>query len=223
VKMKFVLDFTQRTVRLHGGVKVSMLIPKQQCNSITAAMDTISGIRYFIANGSGFTYLSQMFSLCKTLGKNEFICLPLSYVFHEAYDKEFPNERRVSRITLSNYCTTQLDIRDRLTAMKTSVYRETVVTRSGEVSGRDTSSWKRRRRVTAKQHSGTLFISANKDLFQDMELSCERLAEYGNHTEENQYPPHCHYDMEENTSKSPGFRLIYFHYEDKNEEEYRTI
>jgi len=69
--------------------------------------------------------------------------------------------------------------------------------------------WVVNRRQTVKEHSGKIIISGNRDAVEALTISCLNLTKSGNDPELNQW--HIHHDWKENTSKSLGITLCYWH------------
>lgn len=207
--MKFKTD----TVFLHGGRKSHILKPLNVNHDIIMVNDG-KGFYYMIGNGSGYSFLSEVFYAAMTLNENEFIYLKFDFHHENAYNF-WGIERRYVGIILFNYCTTQIKSKDILLSLRANVVESKTIEKSVQPVREYIDRWATNKRLTVKEHSSQIIISTNKDGFEDLTISCLRLAEYGNDIEYNDYPPHMHHDWTQNTSKSPGITLQYWQDDEK--------
>jgi hypothetical protein len=205
------MEFEKRLVLLHGHQEINVLTPTKLNQDVTVTTDGYGN--YFIqSNGTGYAYLSELFAHGISLQKNEILYLPLAFSHTSAYADNFPGlkENHYSGLVLFNYCTAQFSAKEILTSIKTKIYHQEVVSRTCEFSHEYVNRWKTRHRTTVKESGAFVIISTNSDGFTSFAQSCGILAEYGDDTQYNKYPPHSHHDWDENTSKSLGIILYYW-------------
>lgn len=166
-----------------------------------------------LSNGTGYALLSELFASAISLENNELIHLPLPFEYLETYKKDFPElENHCSGIVVFNYCTTRIDGRNISAALKSKAIKEAIITRNSQFSDDFPDRWKTHHRLTVKKKGSLLIMSGNSDIFTSLAQSCASLAEYGDDADYNKYPPHRHHDWDENTAKSVGITLYYWHH-----------
>jgi hypothetical protein len=195
---------------LHGGKKISLLTPIKLNINITITDDG-KGYYYMISNGTGYSFLTEVFALGISLQKNEILYLPFEFSNMNSYETDFPNkEKHYSGLILINYCTTQIAAKDIICSIKTKTYQNESIAKTCEFSSEPINRWKTRHRTTVKAIGSFIIISTNADGFSSFAQSCSNLAEYGDDSKNNEFPPHMHHDWDENTSKSLGITLYYW-------------
>lgn len=203
------MKFNKRTYTLHGGVKQHILVPRKSFNNIVAAHDN-KGFEVAVCNGSGYEILNKIFILAAKLKDNEMIYLPTIAGINE-YKKRFDNFTFYYGIYLTNYCTNRISPKEIAKTRSLKVYNEKVINTSINDTEKFIDHWKVNNRLTVKKYKKDMFISTNGDGFQDLANGARRMSKYGDDIECNDYSPHCHYDWSENTSKSVGITLYYWH------------
>jgi len=118
-----------------------------------------------------------------------------------------------SNIYLVNYCETQISPKDINKIANIKIFSNETIERSLDIKEEYIDSWKTNRRLTVKNHKKNMVISTNRDGFINLADGAKHLSDYGDDIEYNDYPPHFHYDWGENTSKSDGVILYYWHNE----------
>lgn len=208
--MEATIQLNKRTVTLHGGRTISVLTPCDSTTLITG-VDNQRGYYLILSNGTGYDFLSKLMALAGVLEKDEIIHLPFGLEPNEELKSIFPNGFYKDMV-LINYCAAQLKPKDIDTVLKAKRYREERVSRTCNVPEQwdETWCWKNRRKLTVKAHGKTLIMSTNKNMFVYMAMGCVGMAECGDDAVEN-LMPHEHYDWQENTAKSVGITLHYWH------------
>jgi len=206
------MGLIRKTVHLHGGRDIYILTPETIGREITA-IDDKKGYFYLMSNGTGYTLLLKLFALAISLRNNELIHFPLDFAYQNAYEKDFPElENHYAGIVLFNYCKTQIDGKDILFALKSKPAKTELINRDTLFFDEFPDRWKTRHRLTVKNRGKLLIMSGNGDIFTSMAQSCANLAEYGDDAEYNKHPPHMHHDWDENTAKSVGITMYYWHH-----------
>lgn len=202
------MTLLRKTIRLHTGREISVLTPAETRRDVAATEDR--GEYCIVANGTGFSLLARLFALAISLGNDELLYLPLSFACREAFQKAYPAVNTfLSGIVLFNYCTTQISVKDIVAALKNAPVKTETVFREPPAIGEYPSRWKRARRLTVKAHGPLLIISGNGDVFTAFAHTAINFASDGDTAERND--DHAHYDWDENTAKSPGVTLLYWH------------
>lgn len=203
------MNYTRKTVKLHGGQAVFVLIPKTVCTFITAS--EMKGHYFVFSNGTGYDVLKDVISSACILEENEIIYMPLNFGFMDAYLSDFTEpENHFKGLLFMNYSTSRFNAKDIITAIKTRKSQLDLVTRAHTFSRDWVENWKTSSRLTVRPAGTQLIFSANRDVFTGLAQSCERLSEYGDCRKYNQYPAHMHHDWNENTAKSVGITFYYW-------------
>lgn len=206
------MNLQRKTIYLPGKRQVYLLVPDTISDGITATDDN-KGYHYILSNGNGYSLLTKFFASAITLEDNEIAYLPLQFRYKKAYEKSFPElENHCSGIVIFNYTTTQISTKDITAVLKSKPVKEEPVFRTEDFSSEFPDHWKTQRRLTVKKHGRTLIISGNKDIFTSLAQSSDRLADYGDDAQFNDFPPHMHHDWDENTAHSVGITLYYWHH-----------
>lgn len=204
------MKLVRKTVCLYAGREIHILTPKITCDKITATDDKC-GYYYIFSNGTGYSLLANVFAAAISLENNELIYFPLNFAYRDAYEWDFPElDHHYSGIVLFNYCTAQIDGKDICTTLKCNTARKEPVTRSTNFSLEFPDPWKTRHRLTVKEHGKFLIISGNRHIFTLLAQSCKNLSQYGDNMAYNDW--HLHHDWGENTAKSLGITLHYWHH-----------
>lgn len=111
-----------------------------------------------------------------------------------------------------NYCETQLSAKQIIKFLLNENFAvEDAISRPVQKYNEYIDMWKTNRRLTVKLYKKTLFIYTNGDGFKSLSNGAFNMAENGDDVELNDYSPHYHFDWDENTSKSEGLTLYYWH------------
>lgn len=206
----------RESVLLPGGQQVFLLLPKHTSNAIAAPYNCRTEHQYILSNGTGYAFLMDFFALGNSLQKNEIAYLPLPLNYASAFEEAYPAPYDHSTgIVIFNYTTTQIGAKDIVTSLNHhSTGIETVYRHTFSPSAIP-ELWRTKNRLTVKRRGQTLIISGNGDIFALLAASCEDLASYGDDVKNNDYPPHSHHDRIDNTAKSLGMILYYWHHEEK--------
>lgn len=203
------MKIIKRRVLLTGEHELNILIPEKTCCDITATDNR--GYYYLLSNGTGYSLFTDVFALATSLGKNELIYIPLEFMHTGSYTNDFPGENHYKGLVIFNYITTKLKSKDIAGALKTKIFKEERLIRQTSYSEEYPNHWETRRRLTVKKMGKLLILSGEKLVFTSMAHDCARLSEYGDNSKYNECPPHMHYDGDENTAKSVGITLYYWH------------
>jgi len=201
----------KKTVTIHGGKKIHLLTPCKIDYNITAGHNN-KGFVIILGNGSGYHYLKECFLIAASLKENEILHIPICS--NESGYKEFIGDfTSNSNIYLVNYCEAQISPKGIDNVCNTKIFSNEIIERSLDIKEEYVDSWKTNRRLTVKNHKKNMIISTNRDGFINLADGAKHLSDYGDDVEYNDYPPHFHYDWGENTSKSDGVTLYYWHNE----------
>lgn len=204
------LDLMKKSVMLHGGKRIALLTPNQLNKSITI-FDDGKGYYVMLSNGTGYSFLSEIFALGISLQNNELIYLPFESRNNNAYGNYCLNEEKhYSGLILFNYCTAQFTAKEIMCSIKTKTYQRELITKTCEFSSELIDKWKIRHKTTIKARGSLIIISTNANGFTSLAQSCSDLAEYGDDTKNNEFTPHIHLDCNENTYKSLEITLDYW-------------
>ncbi len=203
------MNMIKRQVFLTGEHEVNILIPEKTCCGITATDNR--GYYYLLSNGTGYSFFTDVFALAASLGKDELIYIPLEFMSADSYKNVFPGENHYQGLVIFNYITTKVKSKDIVGALKTKIFKEERLIRQTYYSEDYPNHWETRRRLTVKKIGKLLILSGEKLVFTSMAHDCAKLSEYGDNAKYNKYPPHMHYDEDENTAKSVGITFYYWH------------
>lgn len=206
------MNLTTKTITLHGGREIYVLTPQMMNCNITAGHDKNDFVM-ILANGSGYQFLAECFSIAAELQQNELLYLPVQFKGNDEFTETFSYFDYNLDIICTNYCETQISPKEIENVLQKKVYAQQSITRSANINKSFIDSWKTDRRLTVKIHKKNLFITTNRDGFSALAYGADHLAAYGDDVKYNTYPPHDHFDWDENTSVSTGVTLYYWHNE----------
>lgn len=202
------MNFIKRTVALHNNRQISILIPFDYESFKVTAVEDI-GDNLILTDGSGYAFLSRLFAFAASLNQNEVIYFPFGSWQSKELNSTFP-DGFYSGMVIVNYCNTQITNKDIGLILKTKIYTETFLSKSCIMPEVRPQFWKSKNRLTIKRHATFIIICTNGDVFSNLAISCIDLSEYGDDASLNLFP-HSHHDIDENTSKSLGINLFYWH------------
>ncbi|KNY25857.1 hypothetical protein [Pseudobacteroides cellulosolvens] len=202
------MKITQKTITVHGGHEIFLLTPLMVNSNITSGHDN-KGYVLIWGNGSGYKFLAECFSVASELKKNEILYLPAKFKGNDEFIQVFGNCDYNLNIVCTNYCETQISLKDIEKILKTKVCSEQIIDRSPIINTKYIERWKTDRRLTVKIYKRYLHISTNRDGFSSLAYGAGNMAEYGDVYYN--FFPHVHYDWDENTYKSVGVNLYHWH------------
>lgn len=203
------MNIVRNTITIHGGIEVYVLIPQETSEDITAGHDN-KGFVVILGNGSGYSFLAKCFSIASELQKNEILYLPVRFKGSHEFEERFSSFDYNLNIILTNYCNTQISIKDIEKVLHVKIFKQEIISRIPNINKKYIESWKTDRRLTIRIHKRNLYISSNKDVFSSLACAASNLSEYGDDVEYNDFSPHSHFDWQENTSNSVGVTLYYW-------------
>lgn len=203
------MNLVKNTIIIHGGREIHVLIPEEISQDITAGHDN-KGFVVTLGNGSGYLFLAKCFSLASELQKNEILYLPVRFKCTHEFEERFSGFYYNLNIILTNYCNTQISIKDIEKVLQVKVFKQELISRCPNINKDYIESWKTDRRLTVKIHKRNLYITTNRDVFSSLACGASNLAEYGDDVQYNDFSPHYHFDWNENTATSVGITLYYW-------------
>lgn len=203
------MNIVRNTITIHGDKEIYVLIPQEISQDITAGHDN-KGFVMILGNGSGYLFLAKCFSIASELQKNEILYIPVRFKGGHEFEECFRNFDYNLNIILTNYCNTQISIKDIEKVLQIKVYRQELISRTPKIIKEYIESWKTDRRLTVKIHKRNLYITTNRDGFSSLACGAGNLSKYGDDVQYNDFPPHLHFDWEENTCSSVGVTLYYW-------------
>jgi len=203
------MKLIRNTITMHGGKEVYILIPQEINENITAGHDN-KGFVVILGNGSGYSFLAECFAIASELQKNEILYLPVRFKGCPEFEKRFSSFAYNLTIIFTNYCSTQISIKNIEKVLQVKVLKNETTTRAANINKENIERWKTERRLTVKIHKNNLYIASNRDGFSSLAYGAFKMSKYGDDVEYNDYQPHYHYDWQENTSTSNGVTLFYW-------------
>lgn len=207
------MELTKRTVVVHGGREVAILIPLTGHCGIAAGQDT-KGRVYMWGNGGGYQFLTECFAVAAELDRNEILYLPMHYEASEHFRETFCDCDWNFDLICVNYCETQLTPKHIDKALSVKIYSEQAVRREPAINTAYVDEWKTHRRLTVKAYKRSIYVSTNRDGFSSLAHGASLMATCDGCHEEDGLA-HVHYDWSENTSASLGVTL--YHWQDRAE------
>ncbi len=202
------MEFTRRTITLHGGRELYILSPNTAICGIASGHDH-KGNALIWGNGTGYQFLSQCFAISAELKNNEILYIPIRFEAVEQLRQAFGDCVYNLNIICTNYCDTQISPKDIERALGVKTFEERTIHRSAVVSKDYVESWKTERRLTVKTHKKNMCITTNRDVFSALARGAQKMQAYGDDYH-NDFSPHTHFDWDENTSVSLGVTLYYW-------------
>lgn len=203
------MEIIKRTITVHGGQEIYVLMPIVMNQSIACGHDN-KGFSIIWANGSGYQFLAECFSIAAELKKNEILYLPTHFRGNDEFNQVFRGFECNFNIVCVNYSEAQVSSKDIERVLKVKTYSEEIINRYPEIYRSYPEVWKLYRRLTIKFHKKNMYISTNKNGFSMLSYGASNMAEYGD-IHYNESLPHAHYDCDENTSKSIGVTFYHWH------------
>lgn len=202
------MKFAKKTIMMHGGVELYVLTPAELITNVTAGHDNRGSAAIF-GNGSGYTFLTEFFSVAADLRKNEILYLDTNHYQDDGFDETFGEIDYNYAIVCTNYCETQVSPKEIENALAKKIYTEQIIDRTPTVDLHHVDAWKTQRRLTVKLHKEIMFLSTNRDGFISLAMGASNLAKGGDKYYD--FMPHYHFDWDENTSASVGVTLYHWH------------
>lgn len=202
------MELVKNDVLMHGGRKISIISPLIINPNITAGYDK-NGYCFIWANGSGYAALAELFAIAADLKRDEVLLLPARYAASEEFQQVFSGFEYNYNIVCTNYCETQISIKDAEKIIEAKSHAKNVINRFPAVSADYIERWKIDRRLTVKVHKRNMYISTNRDGFHSLARGASDMSEYGDQYMDG-FLPHRHFDWDENTSASLGVTLYYW-------------
>lgn len=145
------MEIIKRTITVHGGQEIYVLMPIVMNQSITCGHDN-KGFNIIWANGSGYQFLAECFSIAAELKKNEILYLPTHFRDNDEFNQVFTGFECNFNIVCVNYCETQVSSKDIERVLKVKTYSEEFINRYPKVYRNYPEVWKLYRRLTIKIH-----------------------------------------------------------------------
>lgn len=203
------MQFIIKTYTLHGGLIRHILTPVEIYNNIVAAHDN-KGLEVTFGNGSGYSVLHDIFLIAADLKENEIIYIPTKFGVNK-YKKAFDNFSFYDGIFFANYCATQSTLKQISSLKQMRYYDKKIENREAIGAVRHIEHWKTKNILTVKRFKKDIYITTNADGFHYLAYGAKSMVEYGDDEFYNECSSHCHYDWKENTSKSIGITMFYWH------------
>jgi hypothetical protein len=201
------VKLVKRSVIIHGGKEVFVLIPLDINEIVIAGHDNLGSVLIW-GNDSGYRFLAECFSISAELLNNEILYLPLKQNTSKGFNERFHECEYNYSIICTNYCETQLSPKEIEAILKIKVWTEEIINRTPKINTEYIDHWKAKRRLTVKIHKKNMYISTNRHGYHSLTCGANDLMEYEGKTIED-FIPHRHFDWEENTSTSVGVTLYY--------------
>jgi len=198
-----------RQVLLSGGCEVVLLMPAEPCPEI--AVIEGKGEYYLFANATGFGVLAELFSLAVAQGPNEVIYCPSAFAHTAALEREMPMLNQLKGLVIRNFGAMQMDNKDIMRAIKTKGGCVEQVDRRAEPLGERPRDWDTWRRLTVKCLHEVLMFSGEREVLTLLARSCRSFVMIGDDARAN--GDHVHHDRDDNTTKSLGITLEYWHFD----------
>lgn len=203
------MNIVRNIIKIHGGNEIYVLTPQEISECITAGHDNKDFV-VILGNGSGYQFLAKCFSIASKLQQNEILYLPVRFKSSYEFEERFSSFDYNLNIILTNYCSTQISIKEIEKVLKVNVFKQEIISRCYNINQECIESWKTDRRLTVKIHKRNLYIATNRDVFSSLACGASKLSEYGDDIKYNDFAPHFHFDWRENTSTSVGVTLYYW-------------
>lgn len=199
----------KKAVTTHEGKIVTILSPIVKNHNLIAGHDK-KGFEVIFGDNLDFHFLMQSFSVAGQLKQGEVIYISFEESSLKSCDLS-NNFEFYKGIYLVNYCVTQLSMPyiHKLNS-KNVLIRDTIKI-SVNAREDETPFWKVKNRLTVRKYGEDLFIYGNRDVFSELSNGAYELSQCECNDTSSGYTPHYHYDWYENTSKSIGVCLHYWH------------
>jgi hypothetical protein len=156
------MKLIKNTMTMHGGKEVYLLIPQEISEHITAGHDN-KGFVVILGNGSGYSFLAECFAIASELQKNEILYLPVRFKGCPEFEKRFSSFAYNLNIIFTNYCSTQISIKDIEKVLQINALKNETITRGVNINKENIERWKTDRRLTVKMHKKNLYIVSKEN------------------------------------------------------------